>query len=284
MSQDRLRFDDVTVCYGKTPAVHHLSGELSCGTLAALMGPNGAGKSTLLRAILGWHRLTTGSITLGGAPCARSRRRIGYLPQRTAVDWDFPVTVREVVEMGRYQCLGPFARFRAADHAAVDAALAEMGLEWLQHRQIAALSGGQQQRTFLARAVASGADVFLLDEPFAGLDPISTSDLVKRLRAWAAQGRLVLTVVHDVPLARTYFQHALLIRSHLIAAGPVDEALSDRHLAEAYGASYPSSLNPAAAAAAPLVPDFGGALRDRRVQPRTVAPGAPGVPRSGAPR
>ena len=110
MSRDLLRFDDVTVCYGKTPAVHHLTSEVACGTLAALMGPNGAGKSTLLRAILGWHRLTTGSITLGGAPCARARQRIGYLPQRAAVDWDFPVTVREVVAMGAVARAGRAAR------------------------------------------------------------------------------------------------------------------------------------------------------------------------------
>jgi ABC-type Mn2+/Zn2+ transport system ATPase subunit len=261
MNDDTLRFNDVTVCYGRTPAVHHLSGELRCGSLVALMGPNGAGKSTLLRAILGWHRLTTGSITVAGKPCRHARARIGYLPQRTAIDWDFPVTVREVVEMGRYQCLGPFRAFADADREAVDAALEEMGLGWLQDRQIAALSGGQQQRTFLARAVASGADIFLLDEPFAGLDPVSTSDLVKRLRTWAQQGRLVLTVVHDVSLARTFFQEAMLIRTHLIASGPVTTVLDDRNLAEAYGSAYPSALRIMNSSMTPALPDFGGLLR-----------------------
>jgi ABC-type Mn2+/Zn2+ transport system ATPase subunit len=167
--------------------------------------------------------------------------------------------------MGRYQVLGPFRRFRAEDHAVVDAAIQEMGLEWLADRQIAALSGGQQQRTFLARAVASGADVFLLDEPFAGLDPNSTADLVRRLQAWSNAGRLVVTVVHDIPLAQKYFPHVVLIRSHLIAAGPCHEVLSQRHLAKAFGASYAAERS--VIAARPLaVPDLGSALRDARVK------------------
>jgi ABC-type Mn2+/Zn2+ transport system ATPase subunit len=270
---DTLCFDDVTVCYGPTPAVHHLSTTLPCGSLVALMGPNGAGKSTLLRAILGWHRLTTGKITLGGQPCHHARRRIGYLPQRTAVDWDFPVTVRDVVAMGRYQVRGPFQRFRKEDHALVDAAIQEMGLEWLADRQIAALSGGQQQRTFLARAVASGADVFLLDEPFAGLDPNSTADLVRRLQAWSKAGRLVVTVVHDVPLAQKYFPQVVLIRSHLIAAGACHEVLNQRNLAKAFGASYAAERS-VIASRPNVVPDLGAALRDIRVKPQNhdVAP------------
>ncbi len=263
---DVLRFDDVTVCYGPTPAVHHLTAELPCGSLVALMGPNGAGKSTLLRTILGWHRLTTGSITIGGQPCRKARRRIGYLPQRAAVDWDFPVTVRDVVAMGRYQVLGPFRGFRREDHAVVDAAIAEMGLEWLADRQIAALSGGQQQRTFLARAVASGADIFLLDEPFAGLDPSSTADLVRRLQAWAKAGRLVVTVVHDIELARRFFPQALLVRASLIAAGATADVLAERNLAKAYGASHVAERSIASVIKPPVVPSLGASLRDPRVR------------------
>jgi manganese/zinc/iron transport system ATP- binding protein len=266
MPNDVLRFDDVTVCYGATPAVHHLSAEMPCGSLVALMGPNGAGKSTLLRTILGWHRLTTGAITIGGVPCRKARQRIGYLPQRAAVDWDFPVTVRDVVAMGRYQVLGPFRGFRKEDHAAVDAAISEMGLEWLADRQIAALSGGQQQRTFLARAVASGADIFLLDEPFAGLDPSSTADLVRRLQTWAKAGRLVVTVVHDLDLARRYFPQALLVRASLIAAGATSEVLSDRNLARAYGASYAAERSVAAVPKPAPIPALGLSLKDPRVK------------------
>jgi ABC-type Mn2+/Zn2+ transport system ATPase subunit len=236
MTDDTLHLDDVTVCYGPDPAVHHLTAHVPRGRLTALMGPNGAGKSTLLRAILGWHPLTTGTIAIGSIAVAAARGRIGYLPQRTAVDWDFPITVREVVAMGRYRGCGAFRGFIAEDRRAVDSALDELGLTRLADRQIGTLSGGQQQRAVLARAVATGADLFLLDEPFTGLDPAATADLARRLRAWCEQGRLVLAVVHDVVLARTWFEHALLIRTHLVAAGPVTEALADRRLAEAYGA------------------------------------------------
>ncbi len=238
MNSDLLSFEDVTVCYGRTPAVHHLSAALRGGTLVALMGPNGAGKSTLLRAILGWQPLATGRITVAGAPIAQARSRLGYLPQRPLVDWDFPVSVREVVEMGRFQRRGAWPAFAREDVQAVDGALKEMGLGALQDRHIAALSGGQQQRTLLARALSSGADIVLLDEPFVGLDAVSSHDLVARLQAWAGQGRLVIAALHDVELARRHFHQALLIRTHLIASGPVDEALSARNLSAAYGASY----------------------------------------------
>jgi ABC-type Mn2+/Zn2+ transport system ATPase subunit len=248
MNGDLLSFEDVTVCYARTPAVHHLGAALRCGTLVALMGPNGAGKSTLLRAILGWQPLSTGRITLAGAPIARARSRLGYLPQRSLIDWDFPVSVREVVEMGRFPRRGAFAAFGREDALAVDGALAEMGLSALQDRHIAALSGGQQQRTLLARALSSGADIVLLDEPFVGLDAVSSADLMARLQAWAGQGRLVIAALHDVELARRHFDQALLIRTHLIASGPVAEALSERNLAEAYGPAYHPGL-PAAAAA-----------------------------------
>jgi len=238
MSPAIVHFDDVTVCYGRRPAIHHLTASWPAGSMVALMGPNGAGKSTLLRALLGWQPLATGRITIAGSPVADARPRIGYLPQRTLVDWDFPVSVRTVVEMGRFPRRGAFHAFTAADSQAVDAALDEMGLTQVQDRQLAVLSGGQQQRTLLARTLSSGADIVLLDEPFVGLDPASVADLIHRLRTWAGQGRLVVAALHDIALARRCFDQALLIRTHLIAAGPIAEALDDHHLAEAYGSDY----------------------------------------------
>jgi ABC-type Mn2+/Zn2+ transport system ATPase subunit len=252
MSGDTLRCEDVTVCYGRTPAVHHLTAELACGTMVALMGPNGAGKSTLLRAILGWQRLTTGRITVAGMPASAAQHRIGYLPQRTMVDWDFPVSVRDVVDMGLFQRRGPFAAVTSDDQRVVDGALEEMGLTHLQDRHIAALSGGQQQRTLLARTVVSGADIVLLDEPFIGLDPVSVADLIRRLHTWAAQGRLVIAAIHDIGLARLHFHQALLLKTHVIAAGPVADALNDRHLAAAYGPDYAFLLG---SSAIPPTPD-----------------------------
>jgi ABC-type Mn2+/Zn2+ transport system ATPase subunit len=237
MTHDALRFDNVTVCYGKVPAVHHVDATLTCGTLAALMGPNGAGKSTLLRAVLGLMPLTTGRITVGGTDSLCVRRRIAYLPQRSSVDWDFPLTVAEVVAQGRYPTAGWWRGFSAADHDAVTRAIIELGLDHVATRPIAALSGGQQQRVLLARALASGADVLLLDEPFSGLDAPAISDLAHRLQAWADAGRLVLAALHDVELARQAFRHVLLMNTHLVACGPVEEVLSDQHLIGAYGPS-----------------------------------------------
>ncbi len=234
MTAAGLTFADVTVCYDDAPAVHHLDARLPHGCLAALVGRNGAGKSTLLRAALGWQPTTTGAIVIGHTATCDHPDRIHYLPQRSSVDWDFPISVREVAAMGRYHRLGAFAAFADDDQARVDAALAEMDLVALQQRQINALSGGQQQRALLARALASGADVFLLDEPFAGLDPAAAVDLATRLRAWADQGRIVLAAVHDVALVRAHFTHALLLNTHLVAAGPVAEVMSEANLTQAF--------------------------------------------------
>lgn len=232
---DSLRFSDVTVCYGRHPAVHHVSGELPCGSLGAIVGPNGAGKSTLLKAVLGWMPLTTGSITLGGRPVPESLHRIAYLHQQDATSAGFPITVAEVVAMGRYPRVGWWRGFSADDHAAVENALREMNLDELRARPFSQLSGGQRQRTLLARALATGADVFLLDEPLTGLDLPSQHDLLERLAAWAARGRLVAVVLHDLGLARRWCSHALLLSNHRIACGPVAETLCDANLEVAFG-------------------------------------------------
>jgi manganese/zinc/iron transport system ATP- binding protein len=230
-----LRLADVTVCYGSDPAVHHIDLTLPFGSLVALLGPNGAGKSTLMRAILGWLPLTTGTITVDGRQLADISERIAYLPQRSLADADFPINVREVVAMGRYAHVGAWRPFTAEDTRAVDAAIVEMGLERLQDRQIGALSGGQVQRALLARALATGADIFLLDEPFAGLDAAAVASLARSLRQWTDRGRLVVAVVHDLALVRSSFTHAVLLRSHLIGAGAPESVLSNDALAAAFG-------------------------------------------------
>jgi ABC-type Mn2+/Zn2+ transport system ATPase subunit len=229
-----LRFNDVTVCYAKTPALDHLSLDIACGSSTALMGPNGAGKSTLLRAILGWHTLVSGSIHLGDEHPQHLQPRLAYLPQRQAIDWDFPVTVRGVVEQGIYPSLKPFQRFTATHRARVDRALDELGLADLSGRQIRLLSGGQQQRVFLARALAQGADIFLLDEPFTGLDLFATEELTHILRVWAAQGRTVIAAVHDLELARTSFVNGVLLSTTLIAAGPIATVLTKENIDRAF--------------------------------------------------
>jgi ABC-type Mn2+/Zn2+ transport system ATPase subunit len=224
----------VTVRYGAVLALDRVSVNVSCGSLTAVLGPNGAGKSTFLRAILGWHRLDTGEIRIGDAHTHHMLPRLAYLPQRQSVDWDFPITVRGVVEQGCYPGLRWFQRLGAEHHARVQRAIEELDIAELANRQIRMLSGGQQQRVFLARALAQGADIFLLDEPFAGLDLHATAELAHILRAWEAQGRTVLAVVHDLGLAREHFRDAVLLNRSLVAAGKVTDVLSEANVDSAY--------------------------------------------------
>jgi manganese/zinc/iron transport system ATP- binding protein len=237
-----LRFREVSVRYGALDALVGITANIPCNSLTAIVGPNGAGKTTLLRAILGWLPLASGEIRIGDSHAHHALPRLGYLPQRPEIDWDFPITVEAVVRQGRYPALGPLGRFRAQDAELVERALDEMGLLDVRHRQIRCLSGGQQQKMFLARSLAQGADVFLLDEPFAGLDARATDDLVARLARWNDQGRTVLAVVHDLDLVRRAFPHAILLNRRLIAEGPTPETLSAHQVAEAYGAPAASRV------------------------------------------
>jgi ABC-type Mn2+/Zn2+ transport system ATPase subunit len=231
-----LRFKDVTVRYGRRLAVDHLNAAVPCGSLTAILGPNGAGKSTLLRAILGWHALEAGEIRIGDSHTQHLLPRLAYLPQRHAVDWDFPITASAVVEQGRYPALRLFQRFSATDRQIVERALAELDITNLADRQISQLSGGQQQRVFLARALAQGADIFLLDEPFGGLDLHATEELAHILRGWEAQGRTVLAVVHDLGLARQHFSNGVLLNTRLVAAGAVEQVLTPENIDLAFRA------------------------------------------------
>jgi ABC-type Mn2+/Zn2+ transport system ATPase subunit len=241
MTNDILRFRDVTVRYGSTVALDHLTANIPCNSLTAVVGPNGAGKTTLLRAILGWLPLASGEIRIGDHHAHHALPRLAYLPQRAEIDWDFPITVEAVVAQGRYPVLGSFRRFGPQDEELIERALDEMGLHDVRSRQIRCLSGGQQQKVFLARALAQGADIFLLDEPFAGLDARATGDLVARLARWEDQGRTVLAVVHDLDLARRAFPQALLINTRIVGCGPSAEVLCAENLERTYHtASAPS--------------------------------------------
>jgi ABC-type Mn2+/Zn2+ transport system ATPase subunit len=229
-----LRFRGVTVRYGRLTALRDISFETPCGSSTAVLGGNGAGKSTLLRAVLGWQALAGGEVRIGDAHPQHARPRLAYVPQRHAVDWDFPITVRGVVEQGRYPSLGLFQRIGAADRELVDGALEELGISELAGRQIRRLSGGQQQRVFLARALAQGGDIFLLDEPFAGLDLFGSEELTHILRNWEAQGRTVLAAVHDLAIARSCFSRGVLLDTCLVAAGPIADVLSPANIDRAY--------------------------------------------------
>jgi ABC-type Mn2+/Zn2+ transport system ATPase subunit len=230
-----LRFSGVTVRYGELTALRDVTLEVPCGSSTAVLGANGAGKSTLLRAIVGLRRLAAGEILIGDSHPNHARPRLAYVPQRHSVDWDFPITVRGVVEQGRYPSLGLLRRLGKTDIEQVDGAMEELGILDLAERQIRRLSGGQQQRVFLARAVAQGGDIFLLDEPFAGLDIFAVEDLARDLRDWEAQGRTVLAAMHDLEIARRSFKRGILLATELIAEGPIGEVLEDRNIQRAYG-------------------------------------------------
>lgn len=234
MSDHHLRVSDLTVSYNRIPALHHIGFEAVCGQLVALMGPNGAGKTTLLKTLAGLLKPETGTIYFHGHQIRGATTDFSYLPQRENVDWDFPITVRGLVEMGRYLRIGWAGRYRDVDHRAVLAAIEKMRLTDLQDRQISALSGGQQQRAFLARSLAQEAHVLLLDEPFAGLDEPNRLNLAATLRALAASGKLIIVSHHDLSTVEGLFSNVLLLNGELVAAGPTHLAFTPETIARTY--------------------------------------------------
>ena len=234
MPSHQLSVADLTVSYNRVPALHHLGFEVQCGQCVALLGPNGAGKSTLLKALAGLLPIETGSIRFHGHPVRGATQDFAYLPQREEVDWDFPATVRGLVEMGRYLRVGWWRRFTTEDCKVVDAALAAMQLGDLEDRQISALSGGQQQRAFLARALAQEAHVFLFDEPFTGLDQPTQQNLKVLIRQLRDAGKLVLASHHDLATVPEIFDRVLLLNGELIAAGPLGAAFTEENIAKTY--------------------------------------------------
>ena len=229
-----LNVESLGVRYREGLALDGISFATSCGSCVALIGPNGAGKSTLLKAIAGLLPIAAGKIVWRGTQVAKWSREIAYLPQRENVDWQFPITVRGVVRMGRYPQAGWWRPFAASDDAAIEYALAAMGLLDLQHRQISALSGGQQQRVFLARALAQEAHVLLLDEPFSGLDHPAKMALGHTLRDLTKEGRLVLAAHHDLDTVRDIYDEVLLLRRKCVAYGPVAEVFTEALLEQTF--------------------------------------------------
>jgi len=233
MSGHHLTIHNVTVSYQHVPAILNIDADLRCGRCVGLLGPNGAGKSTLLKAIAGLVPLQSGEIQLHGHEPRRTRS-IAYLPQRGLIDWDFPITVRGMVAMGRFPDLGGWRGFEKRDGEIVGEALAVTHLAPLANRQINALSGGQQQRAFLARAYAQQSHVCLLDEPFAGLDANSQKDLREILRGMAAQGKLLLVSHHDLASVPELFDDVLMLNRELVAFGTVAEAFTPANIARTY--------------------------------------------------
>ena len=215
-------------------ALSGISMATSCGNRVALIGPNGAGKSTLLKAIAGLVPRTSGEILWRGTSVKKWSREFAYLPQREEIDWSFPITVRGLVEMGRYPQTGWWRKFSNEDKRAVDDALDSLNLGDLQDRQIRELSGGQQQRAFLARALAQEAHVLLLDEPFTGLDRNAASLLGDLLAKLAGEGRLIIASHHDLVSAQTLFDEVLVLNTSQLAFGPIAEVLTPKLISETF--------------------------------------------------
>lgn len=231
----RLELEHVTVAYGDYIALDDVSVAVPHGARVAVVGPNGAGKSTLFKALAGLLPLRRGRVTIHGQPASARPASIAYVPQRREIDWSFPVTVRDVVMMGRYGHLGWLKRPTAGDRAVVDACLQQMGIAGLADRPISELSGGQQQRAFLARALAQEPHILLLDEPFNGVD-VSTQEATLALLARLQQQAVtVLISTHDLSLAASHADLVLLLNRRAVAYGPPQEVIAPATLAEAFG-------------------------------------------------
>lgn len=230
-----LQIQQLSVNYEKTPILWDVSLKVPPGHLVGVVGPNGAGKSTLIKACLGLVQPLSGSVLFFGKPLKDIRLQVAYVPQRATVDWDFPITVRDLVLMGRYGRLGLFRRPTKADREAADHYLEMVGMLAYAHRQIGQLSGGQQQRVFFARALLQEADVYFMDEPFAGIDQATEAVLMDVLQRLKNEGKTLFVVHHDLNTVKKHFDWVILLNMRLIAYGTISEVFSPKNLATTYG-------------------------------------------------
>jgi manganese/zinc/iron transport system ATP- binding protein len=226
---------DLTVAYREKAALWDVDLAVPPGSLMAIVGPNGAGKTTLLKSILGLIPAVAGNVLIHGQPYRVGRRRVAYVPQKSSVDWDFPTTVFDLVQMGTYGRLGWFRRPGVAERDATAAALRRVGLSDLGGRQIGQLSGGQQQRAFLARALVQDADIYALDEPLQGVDAVTERAVIDILHGLRDAGKTILAVHHDLNTVPAYFDQVTLLNVKVIAGGPVKDAFTPENLKLAYG-------------------------------------------------
>ena len=226
---------DLTVAYGQQIVLWDLSFSIPTGKIIGIIGPNGAGKSTLLQAVMGLLPLRSGELRILGQSHKRAQKKIAYVPQRESVDWSFPASVEEVVMMGRYGRLGLFARPTRSDKEAVHQALKDVDILPYKKRQIGALSGGQQQRVFLARALAQGAELYLMDEPFSGIDARSEALIFSLLRKLCKENKTLVIVFHNLHTAAKHFDWLLLLNKRLVAVGETEEVFKEENLRKTYG-------------------------------------------------
>ena len=230
-----LEIHDLTAGYHKKPVLWGIDLKVPKGKLVGVVGPNGAGKSTLIKAIMGLVPPSSGWVKIFGKPYKENRKRVGYVPQRESVDWDFPVTVMDVVMMGRYGHVGWFKRPKKADREIARDCLDKVKMLPFAKRQISNLSGGQQQRVFLARALAQESDIYFMDEPFAGVDAATETAIISLMHELREKGKTLLVVHHDLPTARNYFDQLLLLNMRVVAYGETEEVFTYELLQKTYG-------------------------------------------------
>lgn len=243
MSQPLIQVRDLTMAYHDKPVIWDVDLDIPQGSRTAIIGPNGAGKSTLLKGILGLESLLAGEVLIQGKKAKDLLKEIAYIPQTSSVNWNFPTTVEDVVLMGRYVHLGWLKRPTKLDREIADAALEEIGLYELRHRQISQLSGGQRQRTFIARAIAQQADIYMMDEPLAGVDKRTEAIIIDFLERSQSEGKTSIVVHHDLNTLSSYFDYLVILNKELIAAGPLDQVFTKQNLEQAQMLSLQTILS-----------------------------------------
>jgi ABC-type Mn2+/Zn2+ transport system ATPase subunit len=237
--QPTISVKGLSVSYDRKRVLTNIYLDIEPGLIYGLIGPNGAGKSTLFKSILGLIETNSGKISIEGKPIEKERKRVVYVPQRNGVDWTFPATVYDIVLMGRYPHKKIFQRMDAHDHDVAMQAMEDLGIGNLKERQIGELSGGQQQRVFLARAMAQEAEVFLLDEPFVGVDVTTEEQIIKSLKRLASEGKTLLVVHHDLATVKDYFDKVILLNQRMIAYGDTENTFTEENIAKAYRSQLP---------------------------------------------
>lgn len=230
-----IEINDLTVAYKYRPVLWDIDLRIPKGKMVVILGPNGAGKSTLIKTILGVVKPLAGTIRIFGNDVDKVRSLIGYVPQRSSVDWDFPATVLDVVLMGTYGKLGWIRRPGKKEKRLAQETIEKLGLSEMAHRQISQLSGGQQQRVFLARALVQNSEIYFLDEPFQGIDAATEQSIIEILRELQNKQKTIVVVHHDLQTVTTYFNYAVFINVRKIADGPIPDVFTRENLEKTYG-------------------------------------------------
>ncbi len=239
MKEFPISIKGLSVSYDRKVVLSNIFLEIESGQVIGIIGPNGAGKSTLFKAILGLIHSNTGQVLIQGQAIEQQRKAIVYVPQRDDVDWNFPATVLDVVLMGRYPHKKLFSRVNKEDKKYALEAMREIGISHLTDRQIGELSGGQQQRVFLARALCQGAEIYLLDEPFVGVDATTEKKIILVMKKLAEEGKTVLIIHHDLSTVPTYFDQVIMLNQRLVAFGKTEAVFTEDNISKAYSGQLP---------------------------------------------